>query len=194
MRKKIAICVAALAVAVMPINYALADTSTQAEMQDVKDDEDVDDTSEKTEETETGKEDTEKKEQDSKEESKEEPKENDILTNTDASSNNEKEESTEELKTEDQTNQNELKNEATNIKNISGNTTEDQLIENEDEILDDEEKSVAVDTIILPEPIRDGYKFVEWNTQADGSGDSYMVGDEIEISPMVLYAIWEENE
>jgi len=36
-----------------------------------------------------------------------------------------------------------------------------------------------------------GMQFVEWNTAADGSGDTYAVGDSIEAD-LTLYAIWEE--
>lgn len=42
--------------------------------------------------------------------------------------------------------------------------------------------------------IRDGYKFVGWNTEIDGSGQAYM--DEEEIKPtenITLYAQWEEE-
>lgn len=36
------------------------------------------------------------------------------------------------------------------------------------------------------------YAFVEWNTESDGSGDSYDPGDEITVtSDVTLYAIWE---
>ncbi len=48
--------------------------------------------------------------------------------------------------------------------------------------------------VILPKPSRKGYRFVEWNTEKDGSGDSYHVGEIIEITDMTLYAIWEECE
>lgn len=40
-----------------------------------------------------------------------------------------------------------------------------------------------------------GYKFVGWNTKADGTGDSYSVGQIIQLSNnMILYAQWEEEE
>ena len=41
----------------------------------------------------------------------------------------------------------------------------------------------------------DGYTFSEWNTQADGDGDSYDAGDVIEDiqANIDLYAIWTEN-
>ena len=40
-----------------------------------------------------------------------------------------------------------------------------------------------------------GYTFTEWNTEANGSGDSYAPGDEIEDidDNLELYAIWTEN-
>ena len=39
------------------------------------------------------------------------------------------------------------------------------------------------------------HDFVEWNTAADGSGDSYTPGDVTEFSePITFYAIWEHNK
>ena len=55
-------------------------------------------------------------------------------------------------------------------------------------------REISPETIILPEPTRDGYTFVEQNTRIDGEGTSYQAGDEIEVVPMSLYAIWKENE
>lgn len=55
-------------------------------------------------------------------------------------------------------------------------------------------REISPETIILPEPTRDGYTFVEQNTRIDGEGTSYQAGDEIEVVPMSLYAIWQENE
>ncbi len=41
---------------------------------------------------------------------------------------------------------------------------------------------------------RDGYTFLTWNTQPDGSGSSYGPGSEISISAnLTLYAIWDQN-
>ena len=45
---------------------------------------------------------------------------------------------------------------------------------------------------------RDGYTFTGWNTKADGSGDSYVNGQSIEVttvpdSTLRLYAMWEKN-
>ena len=40
------------------------------------------------------------------------------------------------------------------------------------------------------------YTFVEWNTEPDGSGDSYLPGSKIKVTslePITLYAIWERN-
>jgi hypothetical protein len=45
----------------------------------------------------------------------------------------------------------------------------------------------------LPEPEREGYHFLEWNTKRDGSGDSYFAGETIRIRNMTLYAIWEKE-
>ena len=49
-------------------------------------------------------------------------------------------------------------------------------------------------------PTTSGYTFKEWNTEADGSGDSYAPGDDFTVSAddiagtdQVLYAIWEER-
>ena len=42
---------------------------------------------------------------------------------------------------------------------------------------------------------RSGYNFTGWNTKADGTGDSYSVGQIIQLSNnMILYAQWEEEE
>ncbi len=47
-------------------------------------------------------------------------------------------------------------------------------------------------TVILPEPERDGHAFVEWNTKADGSGDGYPAGSIYNINKdEELFAIWE---
>lgn len=55
-----------------------------------------------------------------------------------------------------------------------------------------EAKEIEAVKIVLPKPVRDGYEFVEWNTRIDGEGESYQAGDEIEVTPMALYAIWRE--
>ena len=52
-------------------------------------------------------------------------------------------------------------------------------------------------SITIPENqfTRSGYKFVGWNTESDGTGDSYSVGQTIQLSNnMILYAQWEEEE
>lgn len=44
-------------------------------------------------------------------------------------------------------------------------------------------------------PARDGYRFTEWNTQANGSGTSFAAGREArvdKVKPNVLYAQWEQ--
>ena len=39
--------------------------------------------------------------------------------------------------------------------------------------------------------LKTGYEFLNWNTKADGTGDSYSAGDTITIKGAVfLYAIW----
>ena len=53
---------------------------------------------------------------------------------------------------------------------------------------------VADGLVTLPLPEREGYRFVEWNTELDGSGESYQAGDEIEIYDGELYAIWEAED
>lgn len=46
---------------------------------------------------------------------------------------------------------------------------------------------------VLPNAQKDGYEFVEWNTEEDGSGLSYMAGESLRITgEMNLYAIWDE--
>ncbi len=43
--------------------------------------------------------------------------------------------------------------------------------------------------------VKEGYTIVEWNTESDGSGDSFVTGDHIEgiLEDVNLYAIWKEN-
>ena len=57
----------------------------------------------------------------------------------------------------------------------------------EDDIIDDAAKKIAGCTFTAP----DNYVFDGWNTQADGNGDNYAVGDKVE-SDLILYAQWEE--
>ena len=50
-------------------------------------------------------------------------------------------------------------------------------------------------TITTAVPVRAGYKFVKWNTAADGSGTSYNPGDTFsfdDAAPATLYAQWEK--
>ena len=48
---------------------------------------------------------------------------------------------------------------------------------------------------IADAPTRKGYKFVEWNTKKDGSGDPFQPGDVTEFSKaMTFYAVWEKEE
>lgn len=70
----------------------------------------------------------------------------------------------------------------------------DETVPDETEItqVKNEVKEIEAVKIVLPKPVRDGYEFVEWNTRIDGEGDSYQAGDEIEVTPMALYAIWRE--
>lgn len=42
--------------------------------------------------------------------------------------------------------------------------------------------------------VKVGHHFVEWNTQADGSGTAFADGAEVEMHDMVLYAQWEINK
>ena len=51
----------------------------------------------------------------------------------------------------------------------------------------------ASNIITLPTPEREGYLFIEWNTDQNGNGDSYNAGDEFEIKDITLYAIWERD-
>lgn len=47
-------------------------------------------------------------------------------------------------------------------------------------------------TITTEEPARDKYKFKEWNTAADGSGESYYPNGSLTLNNnVILYAIWE---
>lgn len=64
--------------------------------------------------------------------------------------------------------------------------------ETETTTVKNEVKEIEAVKIVLPKPVRDGYEFVEWNTRIDGEGESYQAGDEIEVTPMALYAIWRE--
>ena len=66
------------------------------------------------------------------------------------------------------------------------------LLEGEDTAV---EVEVNSDTVILPTPEREGYVFIEWNSESDGSGESFQAGDTFVITSEVeLFAIWEEKE
>ena len=43
-------------------------------------------------------------------------------------------------------------------------------------------------------PLQEEYRFLEWNTEKDGSGESYRPGDEIVLDRLctVLYAQWDK--
>jgi hypothetical protein len=54
------------------------------------------------------------------------------------------------------------------------------------------EKAVVLDKHTL---YKTGYTFKDWNTNWEGTGDSYNVGDTITITRTVwLHAMWEEDE
>ena len=44
------------------------------------------------------------------------------------------------------------------------------------------------DTVPIYIVVRDGYKFIEWNTSADGSGTAYHDGDHVEMG-IRIYAV-----
>lgn len=58
---------------------------------------------------------------------------------------------------------------------------------------EDEELYVSATEVILPEPHRRGYTFMEWNTEPDGSGEFYVAGEVVRITEMTLYAVWEKD-
>lgn len=58
----------------------------------------------------------------------------------------------------------------------------------------DEWLYVSETEVILPEPYRRGYTFMEWNTEPDGSGEFYVAGEVVRITEMTLYAVWEKDE
>ena len=70
--------------------------------------------------------------------------------------------------------------------------SDEDLLEGEDTAV---EVEVNSDTVILPTPEREGYVFIEWNSEPDGSGESFQAGDTFVITSEVeLFAIWEEKE
>ena len=66
--------------------------------------------------------------------------------------------------------------------------------------LDDQEASSNSDVMLqAPNFIRDGYGFVGWNTQPDGSGTSYGPNETIRVGDLsnaglILFAQWQESE
>ena len=55
------------------------------------------------------------------------------------------------------------------------------------------EKAAVNEPVIIADNtfVRDGYEFVAWNTMPDGSGTTYLPGDEVEIKrDITLYAVW----
>ena len=56
--------------------------------------------------------------------------------------------------------------------------------------------TITIDSVEnVPSTTPDDYKFKEWNTKADGTGDSYKSGDSYNGNiGMTLYAIWEPRE
>ena len=70
--------------------------------------------------------------------------------------------------------------------------SDEDLLKGEDNAV---EVKVNSDTVILPTPEREGYVFIEWNSESDGSGESFQAGDTFVITSEVeLFAIWEEKE
>ncbi len=50
----------------------------------------------------------------------------------------------------------------------------------------------SIDSYTLPNPTKTLYKFIEWNTSADGTGTSYSAGDTVTMSDdLTLYPIWD---
>lgn len=50
----------------------------------------------------------------------------------------------------------------------------------------------VADSLILPSPTRAGYQFLNWNTEANGSGISYAADQKIAVDADIkLYAMWE---
>lgn len=65
-----------------------------------------------------------------------------------------------------------------------------------DDIYDDFGYIAGQDAMVFDnEFVREGYEFVSWNTEADGSGTSYAPYDTIVVNgDVVLYAIWEGGD
>ena len=60
---------------------------------------------------------------------------------------------------------------------------------------DSNKYTTGMEAIVLGQNslVKDGYKFLHWNTKADGTGDQYVAGDKITVGYLTifLYAIWE---
>ena len=70
-------------------------------------------------------------------------------------------------------------------------------VKGDEEVLEIENDSSKdyIYSVRLPRLAKDGYKFKEWNTERDGSGTSYSVGDHVKITEdITLYAIFDKNE
>ncbi len=65
-----------------------------------------------------------------------------------------------------------------------------------DDIFDDFGYNAGMEAEVFDnEFVREGYEFVAWNTEADGTGTAYAPYDTIVVnSDIVLYAIWEGGE
>lgn len=69
-----------------------------------------------------------------------------------------------------------------------------------DEMTEDEEYTESSivftddDMMILPRPVKDGKKFIEWNTKEDGTGEGYKAGEIVDPENIELYAIWADAE
>nr|WP_274603971.1 InlB B-repeat-containing protein [Clostridium beijerinckii] len=66
--------------------------------------------------------------------------------------------------------------------------------DDDDELL--RTKTVDEDTMLtLYKPVKNGYTFIEWNTESDGDGTSYEYDDRIKITKdITLYTQWKKNE
>lgn len=52
----------------------------------------------------------------------------------------------------------------------------------------------ADDKITLYKPLKDGYRFIEWNTKIDGEGKSYDADEKLKLTENItLYAQWDEK-
>ena len=65
-------------------------------------------------------------------------------------------------------------------------------------LLDDKSPYLEKTKVIVADPhnkiVRAGYNFIEWNTKADGSGETYQPGDTFTInSNLTLFAMWKQK-